>query len=282
MNTRVARIPRNTQGRDFVVGDIHGAFDQVAEALKRVRFRIGVDRLFCVGDLIDRGPQSARALRFLLMPGVHAVRGNHEDTFIQMFEQDDHDPKVLQAWARMFHMDWMIETTPQFRRDLRERFLALPVAMEVDTPRGLVGIVHAEVPSGMDWPTFRAAIERGDEKVTQAALEGRDRIKRRDASGVAGIGRVFVGHTPQWGGVARLGNVYAVDTGAIFPAIREGHEGHLTMAEMMVRTQVLSTREGAAQPLAQGSIDLVELSSDEAQDVATEPFGAYATGQQPT
>ena len=41
-----------------------------------------------------------------------------------------------------------------------------------------------------------------------------------------GIGRVFVGHTPQWGGLRRYGNVYAIDTGAVFGWL--GMDGHLT------------------------------------------------------
>lgn len=48
----VQRFDRNTAGRDFVIGDIHGCFDQVGEALARVHFDESCDRLFAVGDLI--------------------------------------------------------------------------------------------------------------------------------------------------------------------------------------------------------------------------------------
>jgi len=78
------------------------------------------------------------------------------------------------------------------------------------------GFVHAEVPLGMDWPTFYAALERGDRKVMESALWGRRRIMEGDMSGIPGIGRLFVGHSVQSGGMRRFGNVYAVDTGAIF------------------------------------------------------------------
>jgi len=77
-------VKANAAGRDFVVGDVHGMFDRVEEALSRVDFDRDRDRLFCVGDLIDRGPQSKEVARFLDQPFVHAVCGNHEDALLQM------------------------------------------------------------------------------------------------------------------------------------------------------------------------------------------------------
>ena len=75
--TPVLRLPENTLGRDFVIGDIHGAFSVVVEAIKLVQFDPKKDRLFSLGDTIDRGPESRRAQRFLSTPWVHAIRGNH-------------------------------------------------------------------------------------------------------------------------------------------------------------------------------------------------------------
>lgn len=59
------KFDRNLAGRDFVVGDIHGAYDLVIQGMKAARFNPTCDRLFAVGDLIDRGPGSHRAARFL-------------------------------------------------------------------------------------------------------------------------------------------------------------------------------------------------------------------------
>jgi len=62
---RVMRLGRNEKGRDFVVGDIHGAFDLVIDAMKAVNFDPEADRLLSVGDLIDRGAGSHRCAAFL-------------------------------------------------------------------------------------------------------------------------------------------------------------------------------------------------------------------------
>ena len=53
--SRVKRFAANTAGRDFAVGDIHGHFTRLQSALDKAGFEPSVDRLFSVGDLIDRG-----------------------------------------------------------------------------------------------------------------------------------------------------------------------------------------------------------------------------------
>ncbi|MGB3423953.1 MAG: metallophosphoesterase [Castellaniella sp.] len=76
------RFPANTSGRDFVVSDLHGCRDLLQEQLDLIKFDISRDRLFSVGDLADRGPDSMDCLRLLREPWFHAVRGNHEDMLI--------------------------------------------------------------------------------------------------------------------------------------------------------------------------------------------------------
>ena len=115
----------------------------------------------------------------------------------------------------------------------------MPIVIEVDTPRGTVGIVHAEVQQGLSWQEFVTLIENGDKTVTETALWGRTRIKMTDSDGVRGIGRVFVGHTPQWDGAKRFGNVYAVDTGAIFADMGEKEGARLTMMNLVHTSAVL-------------------------------------------
>ena len=62
------RMTANTRGRDLAVGDIHGHFERLQECLEAVEFDPAVDRLFSVGDLVDRGPASPQALEWLAKP----------------------------------------------------------------------------------------------------------------------------------------------------------------------------------------------------------------------
>ena len=45
----------NTEGRDFVIGDLHGCYDEFLAVLADISFDTKIDRMFSVGDLIDRG-----------------------------------------------------------------------------------------------------------------------------------------------------------------------------------------------------------------------------------
>ena len=80
-------IPKNIKGRDFVVGDIHGHYDLLKTELKTVGFDKQKDRLFSVGDIIDRGPKSEECLTLLDQPWFFMVL-------------DDPDSKASMVWGR--------------------------------------------------------------------------------------------------------------------------------------------------------------------------------------
>lgn len=64
---------------DWVVGDIHGSRRTLDDLLKKIHFQEGKDRLFSVGDLVNRGPDSLEVLRFFSSTtGAEAVLGNHD------------------------------------------------------------------------------------------------------------------------------------------------------------------------------------------------------------
>jgi serine/threonine protein phosphatase 1 len=93
----------------------------------------------------------------------------------------------------------------------------------IHSQRGNIGVIHAEVPIGMDWNTFKNAIQSGHEATIEACLTNRTRIHSGVTSPVDGVGRIFCGHTPQLaGGPKHLGNVVCVDTGAFITSMTGG------------------------------------------------------------
>ncbi|WP_167670710.1 metallophosphoesterase [Allopusillimonas ginsengisoli] len=76
------KIPANTRGRDFIIGDLHGCLDLLEAEMDRHQFDPDADRMLSVGDLADRGPDAMGCLRLLNQPWFHAVRGNHEDMLL--------------------------------------------------------------------------------------------------------------------------------------------------------------------------------------------------------
>ena len=79
------RYSLNTKGNDYVVGDIHGMFSLLKSELEWIGFNPEVDRLFSVGDNVDRGPESEEVDEWLSKPWFHSVRGNHEDMIIHHY-----------------------------------------------------------------------------------------------------------------------------------------------------------------------------------------------------
>lgn len=64
----------------YAIGDIQGCFRTLHRLLGRIQYDPGQDRLWLVGDLVNRGPQSLEVLRWVRAQGdrVTAVLGNHD------------------------------------------------------------------------------------------------------------------------------------------------------------------------------------------------------------
>lgn len=224
---RVVRLAANGDGRDFVVGDIHGMFSALRRLLEDVSFDGARDRLLSVGDLVDRGPESAEALEWLAQPWFHACRGNHEQ-----FVLDSGNPEQYELWIHHNGGGWWLDMDGA----LRERFIQaigeMPLAMEVETDAGLVGIVHADVPPMMSWDAFMTRLEEGDEDATFYAMWSRNRIAGVVSSlPVRGrVDCVYCGHTPTRQTVV-VDNVHYIDTGAVY--CNEGYEeARLTLVQI--------------------------------------------------
>ncbi|WP_017904383.1 metallophosphoesterase [Pseudomonas asplenii] len=205
-----AHYPLNTRGRDFAVGDIHGQFSRLQALLERVRFDPECDRLFSVGDLVDRGPQSELALEWLERPWFAAVQGNHEALAIQHAQGLALDLEMYRASGG----GWFIDSSRENQRRFADRFARLPIALQVETRLGPVGVVHADCPFA-SWSALRDYLS-GDARVEIAVEEvcqwSRSRVRNHDTSGIREVRAVLVGHTTQRQPTV-LGNVYHIDTG---------------------------------------------------------------------
>lgn len=245
----VRRFGRNLAGRDLIVGDVHGCYDMLWAALREVDFTTGKDRLFLVGDLIDRGPDCHRVLELIdwvEAQGGGIVRGNHEQAFIALHSRGEPDAGLDGYFSRAYRMGWVAERPMAWRMAAAAAFERLPIAMEIETARGQVGIVHADVPGSMSWPEFTAALETRNqddlEALIMATVESRYRLQTADRAGVDGIGRVFVGHTPV-AAPQRLSNVFHIDGGAVFGLLRDDPgRGRMFVADLMQSTNMFDVR----------------------------------------
>lgn len=220
----VKRFPMNTRGRDLAVGDIHGYFTLLQLTLRRVGFDPQHDRLFSVGDLTDRGPESGQALQWLTSPWFHPVCGNHDDYVCRWQSCDTHN------WIQNGG-GWFQSLSQSERDDFASRYRELPIAIEVETPAGPVGLLHADCPFP-SWLTLMEKLDAGVaggqlRAIKNVCLWSRRRIDSLDVSGVEDLVALVVGHTPL-DAPARLGNVFYIDTGGWYP--QEG--GFFTLLDL--------------------------------------------------
>ena len=100
----------------IAIGDVQGCYDQLMRLLERAQYDERRDVLWFVGDLVNRGPQSARTVRFAMSLGARQVTvlGNHDlallviadgirkphrgDTFDDILSAPDRD--ALISWLR--------------------------------------------------------------------------------------------------------------------------------------------------------------------------------------
>jgi serine/threonine protein phosphatase 1 len=223
----VVRHELNDSGRDFVVGDIHGMFASLEELLEKVDFDETKDRLFSVGDLVDRGPDSKRSLEWLAKPWFSACRGNHEQFALDAGNEDQYE-----LWVNHNGGEWWLDVDENDRKRFVESFAQMPMAMEVETNAGRIGIVHADVPREQSWDSFMELLKSGNESAKFFAMWSRNRIASVDnAEPVKGdVERIYCGHTPTRD-VVQVHNVYYIDTGAVYYS--DGYDdARLTMVQI--------------------------------------------------
>jgi len=99
----------------YAIGDIQGCFDSFRRLLDLTRFDPGCDRLWLVGDLVNRGPHSLETLNYVKGLGDAAVTvlGNHDLHLVMMAEgyskkhADDTLDAILAAPDREELLAWL-------------------------------------------------------------------------------------------------------------------------------------------------------------------------------
>ena len=211
--TSTREVAVNQQGRDFIVADLHGSYAPLLKALADVEFDRRRDRLFALGDLIDRGDESYQCLALLREPWFYSVLGNHEYMMMAALQQGMHS----HAWDLWMANGgyWFTQLNPTEYQDvsaLLTQLLKLPVTLTLSAADNRqVGLSHAQPPI-FDWHKF-SGNKLPKEKEMWRALWGRDVIRSRIVTRVKGVAATFHGHTVVSAPVT-IGNMHFIDTGA--------------------------------------------------------------------
>lgn len=235
-------FPRNTEGRDIVVGDIHGHFDVLKRALDAINFDNCCDRLFALGDLVDRGPNSPAALEWIQKHWFHSVIGNHELSHALEAEREHISDFWILDMIASTRDDWAASCDPAIYAALVAEFSRLPLAISIETSRGTVGLVHAQLPHGyLTWRSFAQAINKESIDHNTLWMATSDRfldlrpVKTRDELPffVPDVLAIFHGHSIPWfKQPMKVGNRYYIETGAYLKARAGRDEGGFTLVDI--------------------------------------------------
>lgn len=213
------RFGKNTEGRDFVVGDIHGCLDQLNAELDRIQFDKEKDRLFSVGDLVDRGPDNLECLQLVYEPWFFSVMGNHEDMMFEVAGGDGRvDPRL---WFQNGGF-WATSTDHQLLADaLNVANEKMALTFTIETEYGNIGISHAQPPC-RDWAKCETGELDGHEIMT--AIWARSLIGESDDFDwqCENIDLTIHGHSIVKD-IRKIGNAMFIDTGSFLKELY-GHE----------------------------------------------------------
>jgi bis(5'-nucleosyl)-tetraphosphatase (symmetrical) len=124
--------------RTILIGDIHGCIDEFGQLLKVADYT-KEDRLILLGDLLDRGPNSAEVVRFARAINAECVMGNHEEKALRWRAHEKkraadpnyknpmktQNPERLAQWAQIPEEDWEWLANLPFYLRINESWVAL-------------------------------------------------------------------------------------------------------------------------------------------------------------
>lgn len=205
----------------IAIGDIHGCLDPLKKLVEQLPRE---DELVFLGDYVDRGPQSAQVIDYMIeLTKIRACRflmGNHEVLMVKAIQDDKAIPLWLynggDATLKSYGLsagDWV---------DSKDRSALLPGFMDFFRT---LSFYHEDdsaiyVHAGID-----ISIEKLAEQDSEVLLWIRDKFFRNSAKW-RGKPVVF-GHTPTRtmgldpGSIFKMGAFYGIDTGCVYG-------GHLT------------------------------------------------------
>lgn len=149
-----SNIPQTTRSatRKICIGDVHGHYQGLMQLLNAIAPGRD-DQVYFLGDLIDRGPESAQVVEFVRQSPYQSLLGNHEQLMLDAFTSGEIDHAALRTWYMsggretldsyhdqellLVHMNWMAR---------------LPVYLDLGAYWLVHAGVHPELPLELQTP----------------------------------------------------------------------------------------------------------------------------------
>lgn len=188
-------VAANTQGRDFVLADLHGCYEQLLAAMEAVDFDRDRDRILSVGDLVDRGEDSLNCLTLLKEDWFFAVQGNHENMMLGGIKAGPgSDP--WRGWMNNGG-EWYSKLNRQQLETVKEMLplvTRMPITAIVATKFDKqVGLSHAQPPI-FEWSKLNDGYRLSGDEIWRA-MWSREVLRKKIETPVKGVDITFHGHT---------------------------------------------------------------------------------------
>jgi serine/threonine protein phosphatase 1 len=194
----------------WVIGDVHGMYDKLVRLLDKLPKDV---HICFVGDLIDRGKDSAKVVQLVINNGYFCVLGNHE---LMMIKSQIEDGKYNFAWEE-FGGTETLESYAKFDDELFkshiEYFKTLPyfLCFEIEGHKPLV-VTHSYVHHV--WKNKEHRYSKDDVGDILWRHMHDKKLFDRDRELENGIFNIF-GHTTVYG-VVTTDTYSVIDTGAYY------------------------------------------------------------------
>ena len=131
----------------YVMSDLHGEKDRFDAMLKLINFSIE-DKLFILGDVLDRGPEPIALLRQIMsMPNVQMLLGNHEHMCLEYYKVDP-EPVAIRRWDKNNNQvtkDGLASLSVFQRAEVFDYMKNLPLNLEIEVAGKKYHLVHGFV-----------------------------------------------------------------------------------------------------------------------------------------
>ncbi len=170
----------------YVIGDVHGCFDQFISLLDKIDYNSQVDKIILTGDLVNRGPESLAVLNYCMADkNITSVLGNHDLYLLYLMninQGKDELKTVVKAENNMQIFEWLI-TRPLLieisDQSNQNKFIithaGIPEIWSIEKARELAEEVSTALLGNAS--KILQAIWGDDPNIWNESLEGNDRYR---------------------------------------------------------------------------------------------------------
>jgi serine/threonine protein phosphatase 1 len=126
--------------RRIIIGDVHGQYDALLQLMEAIAPQEN-EPVYFLGDLIDRGPNSAQVIEFVRKNRYHSLLGNHEQMLLDVLGNQATMGEMFQGWLYSGGYATLVSYNHKIPQDHIDWLKTLPLYLDL----GDIWLVHAGV-----------------------------------------------------------------------------------------------------------------------------------------